>query len=57
MPDRKKMLAELRVALAGGFHEVSAMDAAEFQAFRGQPEFQALAAEWKVASEKDKAKP
>ena len=57
MPDRKKMLAELRVALAGGFHEVSAMDAAEFRAFRGQAEFQALAAEWKLASEKDNAKP
>jgi predicted esterase len=57
MPDRKKMLAELKVALAGGFHEISAMDAAEFQAFRGQPEFQALAAEWKLAAEKDKAKP
>ena len=47
MPDRKKMFAELKVALAGGFHEASAIDAAEFQAFRGQPEFQALAAEWK----------
>jgi hypothetical protein len=57
LADRKKMLAELKLSLAGGFHETSALEAAEFQAFQGQPGFQALAAEWKEAAEKEKAKP
>jgi dienelactone hydrolase len=52
MPDRKNMLAELRMALAGGFHEAAALDSAEFQSFRGQPEFQAVAEEWRQAAEK-----
>ena len=57
LADKKNTLAELRVSLAGGFHEASALEAAEFQAFQGQPEFQALAAEWKLAAEKEKEKP
>jgi hypothetical protein len=57
LADRKKMLAELKLSLAGGFHETSALEAAEFQAFQGQPGFQALAAAWKEAAEKEKAKP
>jgi hypothetical protein len=55
--DRKKLLAELKLSLAGGFHEPSALEAAEFQAFQGQSEFQALASEWKEAAEKEKVKP
>jgi predicted esterase len=55
--DKKNTLAELKLSLAGGFHEASALDAAEFQAFQGQPEFQTLAAEWKLAAEKERAKP
>jgi hypothetical protein len=55
--DRKKMLAELKLSLAGGFHDPSALEAAEFQPFQGQEGFQALAAEWKKAAEKEKAKP
>ena len=55
--DKKNTLAELKLSLAGGFHEASALEAAEFQAFQGQPEFQALAAEWRLAAEKERAKP
>jgi len=57
LADKKNTLAELKLSLAGGFHEASALEAAEFQAFQGQPEFQALAAEWKLAAEKERAKP
>jgi len=57
LADKKNTLAELKLSLAGGFHEASALDAAEFQAFQGQPEFQTLAAEWKLAAEKERAKP
>jgi len=57
LADKKNTLAELKFSLAGGFHEASALEAAEFQAFQGQPEFQALAAEWKLAAEKERAKP
>src|SRR5271165_1662948 len=37
---KKEMLAELRLSLAGSFHDASALDAAEFQAYRSLPEFQ-----------------
>ena len=57
LADKKNTLAELKLSLADGFHEASALEAAEFQAFQGQPEFQALAAEWKLAAEKERAKP
>ena len=57
LADRKKMLAELKLSLAGGFHDASALEGAEFQSFQGQAAFQALAAEWKEAAEKEKAKP
>ena len=57
LADKKNTLAELKLSLAGGFHEASALEAAEFQAFQGQPEFQALAAEWRLAAEKERAKP
>ena len=57
LAEKKKMLTELRLSLAGGFHDSSALEADEFQRFQGQPEFQALAAEWNVAAKKEKAKP
>ena len=57
LADKKNTLAELKLSLADGFHEASALEAAEFKAFQGQPEFQALAAEWKLAAEKERAKP
>jgi hypothetical protein len=57
LADRKNLLVELKLSLAGGFHETSALEAAEFQAFQGLAEFQALAAEWKEAAETEKAKP
>ena len=44
--DAKKCLAELKQAQAGGFHDVSALDAAEFNPYRQLPEFQSLASEW-----------
>jgi hypothetical protein len=55
--DSKKMLAELKVSLAGGFHESSALETTEFQPFQAQPEFQVLSADWKSAAENDKTKP
>jgi len=57
LADKKNTLAELKLSLAGGFHEAASLEATEFQAFQGQPEFQALAAEWKLAAEKERAKP
>jgi predicted esterase len=57
LTDKKNTLVELKTSLAGGFHESSALDASEFQNFRGQPEFQALAEEWKVAADKEKVQP
>jgi hypothetical protein len=53
LSNRKDMLAELRIALAGGFHEPAALEAPEFQAYREQPEFQAFAAQWKLAEKKE----
>jgi len=47
--NKKGTLTELRVALAAGFHEASALDGEEFQALRGSAEFQELAAKWKAA--------
>jgi predicted esterase len=57
LADRKNTLAELKVSLAGGFHEPSALESPEFQSFHGQPEFQSLSAEWTLAAEKEKSKP
>lgn len=48
------MLAELELSLAGGFHDASALDATEFQAYQGQPEFEALAAQWKAVANQNK---
>jgi predicted esterase len=45
----KGALTELRLALAAGFHEASALDGEEFQALRGSTEFQELATKWKAA--------
>jgi predicted esterase len=45
--DKKNMLAELRLCLAGDFHDAAALDAAEFHAYHDQPEFRALTDEWK----------
>ena len=44
---KKDMLAELRLALSGGYREKSALEGDEFQAYRNDAEFQALAAAWK----------
>ena len=51
--DRKGTLAELRLALRGGFHDASALSGGEFNPFQGLAEFQALAAEWRAAGEKN----
>jgi len=48
--NKKGTVTELRLALAGGFHEASALDAGEFQALQGLGEFQALTQEWKAAA-------
>jgi dienelactone hydrolase len=40
--DKKNMLAELRLYLAAGVCDTSALDAPEFQAYRDQPEFEKL---------------
>jgi hypothetical protein len=45
--DRKSMLSELRKCLAAGVHHASALDSEEFQRYRDQPGFQAVADEWK----------
>ena len=55
--DKKGTLAELRLALAAGFHDESALSAGEFKSFQGLAEFQALAAEWKAAGEKERVNP
>ncbi len=48
MSSRKKdVLAELRLALSQGYHERSALNGDEFQPYRADAEFQALADEWK----------
>jgi predicted esterase len=57
LADRKKMIGELKTSLAGGFHETSALEALEFRAFQDQADFQALAAEWNLAAEKEKPEP
>lgn len=48
--NKKGALTELRMALAAGFHEASALDGEEFQALRGSIEFQELATKWKAAA-------
>ncbi len=55
--NKKGTLAELRLALAGGFHDPSALSAGEFQSLQALAEFQALAAEWKAAGEKERVNP
>ncbi len=55
--NRKGTLAELRLALAAGFHDEPALSAGEFQSFQGLAEFQTLAAEWKAAGEKERVNP
>jgi predicted esterase len=45
--NKKNMLAELGLCSEQGFHDVSALDATEFDAYRGQAEFQAVVTEWK----------
>ena len=46
LADERHMLAELKLASTTGFHTASALDAEEFQAFRNEPEFQAISREW-----------
>jgi predicted esterase len=48
MSDRKGVFAELKLAGAQGFHDAAALDSADFQAFRAQPEYQKLIADWKA---------
>jgi dienelactone hydrolase len=55
--DRKNMLAELRNSLAGGFHNHSALEVAEFQHYREQDEFQAIMSQWKEAEKNEPAQP
>ena len=55
--NRKGTLAELRRALAAGFHDESALNAGEFQSFQELAEFQTLAAEWKAAGDKERVNP
>lgn len=57
LADRKNTLSELKISLAEGFHEPSALEAPEFQSLHGQPQFQSLSAEWTLASEKDESRP
>jgi dienelactone hydrolase len=45
--NKRDMLAELRSALSGGYHEPSALDGEEFQPYRTDEDFQALLAEWR----------
>jgi hypothetical protein len=45
--DKKEMLAELRMALYGGYHEPAALDGDEFRPYRADPQFEELTAEWK----------
>jgi pimeloyl-ACP methyl ester carboxylesterase len=45
--DKKEMLAELRLALSGGYHEPAALDGDEFRPYRVDPEFEKIIAEWK----------
>jgi hypothetical protein len=44
---KKEMLAELRLALSTGYHEVSGLDVEEFQSYRGDDDFKGLSSEWK----------
>src|SRR5262249_332117 len=44
---KKSMLAGLKACLAAGVYDASALDLEEFQAYREQPEFKAVADEWK----------
>jgi dienelactone hydrolase len=44
---KKDMLSELRLSSKEGFHEADALDAAEFQPYRADQEFQSLTEEWK----------
>jgi tetratricopeptide (TPR) repeat protein len=55
--NKKGTLAELRLALAAGFHDDSALSAGEFQSLQGLAEFQTLSAEWKAAGEKERVNP
>ena len=45
--DKKKMLRELQLALSGGFHEPTALEADDFRPYRADPGFASLAAKWK----------
>jgi hypothetical protein len=47
---KKDMLAELRLSFSEGYHEPSALEADEFQTYRGDDEFRSLASEWKKSA-------
>ena len=47
---KKDMLAELRLAMSGGYHESSALAVEEFEPYRGDADFQGVAADWKTTA-------
>ena len=47
--NKQEMLAELRLALSGGYHEPAALDEDAFRPYKADPEFKKLTAEWKKA--------
>ena len=51
MSDKKKMLSELRLAIAGGVEDASALETEEFQPYRAQPEFEALISQLKIKAQ------
>jgi len=52
MSNRKYVIAELRLAVAKGLDDISALDAPEFQPYQAEPQFQAL-----ISQLKSKAQP
>ncbi len=49
--DKKHMLAELKQAFAGRYHESSALSSQEFQPFQSDPEFQAITRQWSAKNQ------
>ena len=47
---KKEMLAELRLAISGGYHESSALAIEEFEPYREDADFQGVADDWKTAA-------
>jgi hypothetical protein len=49
--DKKNMLSELKLCLAGEIHDRDALQMPEFEKYRLLPEFQALEAQWKAKAQ------